>query len=269
MADRDSISNRRNKLIEHAFKEFYYPDELNELLRKPKDGEDKINLVHVSDAIVGAVYDNSVDADEGEFLVDFLSGDPADKLRHEYYGLAPEYRSKVWSVPSAAARVAINALRKTDIATVSERQKYKLDAEQPPVEESLRNTIISFYEKGIVSSELAQGMLLLFEQATSTASHSAQRTARIQTRNTLKNEMAHTEEFTKQNMSVHATKALHVLNLVLKAVMTANDRVSYRGMSEVEAIFERENPQLTREQINECVAEYIAYGLTLIYSERT
>jgi len=266
MADRDSISHRRNKLIEHAFKEFYYPDELHELLRKPEDGKDRINLVHVSDAIIGIVYDNT--PDEAEFLVDFLSGNPVDKLRHEYYGLAPEYGSKEWSVLSAAARVAIDALRKADIATVSERQKYKLDAERPLVEEDLRNTIISFYEKGVVSSELAQGMLLLFGQSVSNASQSGQRTARTDTRNALKKEMAHIEEFTKQNMSVHATKALYVLNLMLKAVITANNRVSHRSIAEVEAIFERENPQFTREQINERVAEYIAYGLMLIYPEQ-
>lgn len=272
MADRDTISNRRKKFIQHSFKEFYYPSELAEILSDPKEieGTDKkINIVHVSDAIIGMVSDISSDPNEAEFLNDYLSGVDITDLRREYTELAPENGSKKWSVPLAAGRVAISALRKADIPTTSERQRYKLNIERPELSEDLLNTIISLYEQGSVTSELAQGMLLLFEQDVSTASISVQRTARIQTRNKLKKEIAQTEAFTEHSMSIHATKSLHILNLILKAVISENDGITYRSMSDVEVIFQQENPRFKPEQIKKRISEYIAYGLTLIYTQRS
>lgn len=269
MADRDTISSRRKKFIKHSFNEFYHSTELTKLLDTPSDDEGFINSVHVSDAIIGVVSDISSDPNEAEFLIDYLTGIDVDKLRRAYPEYAPKSGSNTWSVPLAAGRVAVAALRQMDIPTTSEREKYKLNNERPQVSEDLRNTIVSLYEGGLLTSEMAQGILLLFEQDVSTASFTAQRSARNRTRNTLKNEIAQTQAFTEQTMSEHATKSLSILNLVLKVAIAADEGVSYRSMSEVKEMYVRENPQFTPDQIEERVDEYIAYGLKLVYARKS
>jgi hypothetical protein len=259
MANKDTISSRRNKFLRQSFKEYYYPEELAELLK------DAGRAALASDAIIGFIYDN--DENNAEFVQGYLSGVPEQQLRKEYHELAPVNGSHEWSIPRAVIGLSKGALGGIELPIKTERQVYLFDEERPPVEEDLRNTIVTLYEQGLIEREFAERLFLLFELGASEASATQQRSARTKIRIDLRDRISRSTEFTNSRKPPHVSQALHVLNHMLKVEKNPDNTFSYRSMNDVQVIFARENPQLERNQVNQRVADYIAYGLEIIFKK--
>jgi hypothetical protein len=259
MADKDSILSRRNRFLRQTFKEYYYPEELAELLK------DAGRAALASDAAIGFIYDN--DQNSGEFVREYLSGALEQQLHEEYHGLAPVSGSHEWSISRTITELSKGALDGVELLRTPERPVYLFDKNRPPIKEDLRNTIVTLYVQGLIEREFAERLFLLFELGASEASATQQRSARTQIRMDLRDRISMSTEFTNSRKPPHVSQALHVLNHMLEVEKNPDDTFSYRSMNDVQVIFARENPKLKRPQVNERVADYIAYGLEIIFKK--
>ena len=262
MAEKDSASTRQRHFVNDILKDFYHKDELIDVF-----SEDE-SVMLASDALVGLVAAHT--EWDPEFLVDYLSDVPQNNLRSEY----PEFSPKgsgggEWKVSLQAARVGREAILQAGIPTLVERKPFILEKDGPLPEEDLHSTIITLYENNLINSTYAQGLLLLFEQAESSAEGKIQASVRTQTRTRLKKDISLNRQFSDTKLSRNIQSSLAVLNLILKVNMKQpEDRgPSYRTMSEVIDMYADENKHMSRQDVQRRIEEYLTYGLITIYAK--
>ncbi len=260
MAGQDSISNKRQHFVRHTLKDFYHADELKAVLA------DNESTTLASDALVGMVSDET-DWDP-EFLVDYLADIPQDVLRNEYPEFSPGRGLREWKVALQAAHVGRQALLNVGLPTLAERKPFIIDSKSPSLKDDLHNTIVALHDNARIDRGHAQGLLFLFEQATSSADKSVQSKARTQTRIRLKKDIALTKEFSDTKLSGDTQASLAVLNLMLKVNMKTSEGhgPSFRTMSDVVDMYVDQNKHMSREDVEKRIEDYVAHGLAVVYA---